>query len=161
MDLSTDFVAYLASLDISVSAFSALSPVDRSAIRRDFNLSISPGGGFGSFVGARGVVMDNSIQSASRASLGSAGGPSSGPASYPSTSGGLAAPVVDIDRDDSDSRDRPPIPDAGNDSVPSVNVRSSAPASDPLPSPLWDAGYIIDRPGKVRFICVFSLYLFF
>ena len=151
MDLSADFVAYLASLDISVSAFSALSPVDRSAIRRDFNISISSGGGFGSFDGTRGVVLNTLRQSAGRASLGGAVDHISGPAIQPSDSVGLAAPVR-INRDDSAARDGPPIPDAGSDAVPSVSMPSSAPASDPLPSPLWDTGYIIDRPGKVRFI---------
>ena len=158
MDLPTDFIAYLASLDISVSAFSALSPVDRSAIRRDFNISISPGGGFGSVDGARGVVINSLVQSAGRASLGSAVDHISGPAIQPPDSVGLVPPVINIDRDGSAARDMPPISDAGSGSVRSVSVHSPAPASDPRPSLLWDAVYIIDRPGKVRITCVFPLW---
>ena len=161
MDLSTDFVAYLASLDISVSAYSALTPVDRSAIRRDFNLFISPGGVFGSIDGARGVTMATLVHSAGRASLGSAVDHTSGPAIQPSDSVGLVAPVISTDREDNSSRDRPPTPDAGGDLVASVSMHSSAPASEPLPSSLWDACYVVDRPGKVRFLCVYLSGFFF
>ena len=162
MDLSTDFVAYLASLDISVSAYSALNPVDRSAIRRDFNLFISPGGVFGSVGGARGVTMTTLVHSAGRASPGSAVDHINGPSIQPSDSVGLVAPVINTDREDNSSRDRPPTPDAGGDLVASVvSMHSSAPASVPLPSPLWDTGYVVDRPGKVRFLCVYLSGFFF